>query len=109
MAPSLQLRSPGGTIDNIFALGDVAETGGPKMARATECQSHVVASNIVSLIKSRPVASTYQPVKEVEGAIKLTLGKVCRPTSAPELNLADSPWHSLQLRCTQKTTAETML
>ncbi|KAG8160974.1 hypothetical protein KVR01_009238 [Diaporthe batatas] len=109
VAPSLQIRSPEGTIDNILALGDVAETGGPKMARAAECQSHVVASNIVSLIKRRPALSTYRPVKEVEGAIKLTLGKVCRPRAAPELVPANDGRCSLRSRCTQKITAEIML
>lgn len=68
----------------MFALGDVAESGGPKMARAAECQSHIVASNIVSLIKSSAtVSSTYQPVRAVEGAIKLTLGKVRNLNTAP--------------------------
>lgn len=106
---SLQIRSPRGTVDNIFALGDVADSGGPKMARAAECQSHVVASNIVSLINSRPALSTYQPVKEVEGAIKLTLGKVCHPRAAPELDLANDKGYSLQSRFTRKIIAETML
>lgn len=76
MAPSLQITLSGGAIDNIFALGDVAESGGPKMARAAECQSHIAASNIVSLVKSTTAPGIYQPVMAVEGAIKLTLGKV---------------------------------
>ncbi|KAI7780360.1 hypothetical protein LA080_016084 [Diaporthe eres] len=75
VAPSLQVKLSGGTIENIFALGDVAESGGPKMARAAECQSHIAASNIVSLIKSTTAPGIYQPVMAVEGAIKLTLGK----------------------------------
>lgn len=83
MAPSLQVNLPGGTIDNIFALGDVAESGGPKMARAAECQSHIAASNIVSLIKSTTAPGIYQPVMAVEGAIKLTLGKVRHFNSTP--------------------------
>lgn len=82
MAPNLQVNSPGGPIDNIFALGDVAESGGPKMARAAERQSHIVASNIVSSIKRTAAPNTYQPVAAVEGAIKLTLGKVCSLTIA---------------------------
>lgn len=76
VAPSLQVNSPEGPVDNIFALGDVSDSGGPKMARAAECQSHIVASNIVSLIKSSTARDIYQPVMAVEGAIKLTLGKV---------------------------------
>lgn len=65
----------------MFALGDVAESGGPKMARAVECQSHIVASNIVSSIKNNTAPSTYKPVLAVEGAIKLTLGKVGDPNT----------------------------
>lgn len=61
----------------MFALGDVAESGGPKMARAAECQSQIVASNIVSMIKNTTAPGIYRPVMAVEGAIKLTLGKVC--------------------------------
>lgn len=83
MAPSLQVNLSGGAIDNIFALGDVAESGGPKMARAAECQSQIAASNIVSLIKSTTAPGTYQPVLAVEGAIKLTLGKVCYLSTTP--------------------------
>lgn len=84
MSPSLQITSSGDTINNMFALGDVAESGGPKMARAAECQSHIVASNIVSLIKSSTtVPSIYQPVRAVEGAIKLTLGKVRNLNTSP--------------------------
>jgi apoptosis-inducing factor 2 len=76
VSPSLQIRLAGDSAHNIFALGDVAESGGPKMARATEFQSQIVATNIVSLIKGKKSLSSYRPVKEVEGAIKLTLGKV---------------------------------
>lgn len=76
VAPSCQINATEGMIDNIFALGDVAESGGPKMARAAEAQSLIVARNIVSLIKGAKPSSIYRPVKAVEGAIKLTLGKV---------------------------------
>lgn len=67
----------------MFALGDVAESGGPKMARAVECQSQIVASNIVSMIKSTTAPGIYRPVMAVEGAIKLTLGKVCYLDTIP--------------------------
>lgn len=83
VAPSLQINSPGGPIDNIFALGDVAESGGPKMARAADCQSHIVASNIVSSIKNNTAPSKYQAALAVEGAIKLTLGKVGDSNTTP--------------------------
>jgi NADH dehydrogenase FAD-containing subunit len=101
---------PGDTIDNMFALGDVAESGGPNMARAADVQSHIVASNIVSLIKNNKAPHNYQPVKEVEGSIKLTLGKVCDLKAASRRAVAnDTCQPSLQWRCTQKMTAEMML
>ncbi|KAI3390550.1 hypothetical protein diail_9211 [Diaporthe ilicicola] len=75
VTPALQIQSPEEIVDNIFALGDVAESGGPKMARAAQAQSLIVASNIVSLIQSAKAPSSYQPVMALEGAIKLTLGK----------------------------------
>ena len=62
---------------NVFALGDVAETGGPKMARAAMMQAEVVVQNILGVIKTGGKATeTYSPQTEVEGAIKLTLGIV---------------------------------
>lgn len=59
---------------NIFALGDVAETGGPKMARAGLLQAEVVRSNILSLIAGGRLKE-YRPVA-LEGSLKLSLGKV---------------------------------
>lgn len=59
----------------IFALGDVAEHGGPRMARAGFMQADVVVDNIMSLISGRPLSRTYKPKTFIEGAIKLTLGK----------------------------------
>lgn len=73
--PTLQLQSPEAYADNVFALGDVAETGGPKMARAGFFQSMIVAENIVSMINGKLPPRTYQPVLMMEGPIKLTLGK----------------------------------
>ncbi|EUC39817.1 hypothetical protein COCMIDRAFT_41750 [Bipolaris oryzae ATCC 44560] len=61
---------------NIFAVGDVAATGGPKMARAGYMQTFVVADNIVSLIKGKNNMKVYKPMQWLEGSIKLTLGKV---------------------------------
>lgn len=69
---------------NIFAAGDVAASGGPKMARAGYMQSIVVADNIMSLIKGKSNLKVYKPMRWLEGSIKLTLGKVslvtCRCT-----------------------------
>ncbi|CAG8960263.1 hypothetical protein HYFRA_00012783, partial [Hymenoscyphus fraxineus] len=77
--PSLQIQqhkkidgSP--DLRNVFALGDVAETGGPKMARAGLFQAEVVRSNIIRLIAGRRLKE-YKPMA-MEGALKLTLGKV---------------------------------
>lgn len=63
---------------HIFALGDVAETGGPKMARAGMMQAEIVGGNIVALIKGKKLAE-YTPLA-LEGALKLSLGKVSTPT-----------------------------
>jgi apoptosis-inducing factor 2 len=64
-------------IDHIFALGDVAETGGPKMARAGIMQAEVVRGNIVALIEGKKLAE-YTSLA-LEGALKMSLGKVRRP------------------------------
>ncbi|ORY23111.1 hypothetical protein BCR39DRAFT_363446 [Naematelia encephala] len=58
---------------NVFALGDVAETGGPKMARAGMVQAEVVAANIVRMILERRDSKRYVP-ESSEGALKLSLG-----------------------------------
>ena len=60
---------------NIFALGDVAKTTGPRMERTARAQAEIVASNIVSLITGYTPLQTYR-VTEAHGVIKLTLGKV---------------------------------
>ncbi|KAI0155746.1 hypothetical protein BJ166DRAFT_554674 [Pestalotiopsis sp. NC0098] len=59
----------------IFVVGDVAEHGGPKMARAGFLQADVVVDNILDMIKGRGATKTYKPKWFLEGAIKLTLGK----------------------------------
>ncbi|EXJ87843.1 hypothetical protein A1O1_04770 [Capronia coronata CBS 617.96] len=69
--PTLQLA--GERYPNIFALGDVAETLGPKMARAGISQAEVVCKNIVSMIKRRERLKEYVP-DPLEGALKLSLG-----------------------------------
>lgn len=74
--PSLQIHSIVNKFDHIFALGDVADTGGPKMARAGHFQAKVVCNNILDLIRGRNTRATYEPQVEIEGVIKLTLGKV---------------------------------
>ncbi len=75
--PTLQILCPAKSdkpINNIFALGDVAETGGPKMARAGMMQAEIVRSNIVAMIKGKNL-NEYIP-SPIEGALNLSLGKV---------------------------------
>lgn len=75
---TLQVSGGERTPNNIFALGDVAETGGPKTARAAGFQAAVVGQNIVTMIrKGRPMV-VYKPNPEIEGALSLTLGTVSR-------------------------------
>lgn len=74
--PSLQIASVSNTSGNVFALGDVAETGAPKMARSVLEQSEVVVYNILARIDESEATNVYRPNKLVEGSIKLTLGKV---------------------------------
>lgn len=78
MAPTLQVAPKNGLNDvntPIFAFGDVAEHGGPRMARAAWFQAGVVHKNIMALIHGNQPGRTYQPNSFIEGAIKLTLGK----------------------------------
>lgn len=75
--PTLQLKSDVKSdiqLQNIFSLGDVAETGGPKMARAGLVQADIVQGNILALINGRKL-KTYKPMS-IEGSLKLSLGKV---------------------------------
>ncbi|KAH8807546.1 hypothetical protein F5884DRAFT_343156 [Xylogone sp. PMI_703] len=58
-----------------FAIGDVAQTGGPKQARASMFQAETVVRNILKLIRGSSALNTYAPLP-LEGAIKLTLGRV---------------------------------
>lgn len=69
---TLQLSNPAHS--HIFALGDVAETPGPKMARAGMMQADIVVSNILSLIKGKEASNDYKP-HFMEGALKLSLGR----------------------------------
>lgn len=64
------------TSDHMFALGDVAETEGPKMARAALAQVHIVHGNLMAMIKGRKAKATYVPDLKMEGSLHLTLGRV---------------------------------
>ncbi|CAK7234261.1 hypothetical protein SBRCBS47491_008889 [Sporothrix bragantina] len=61
-------------LEDVYAFGDVAATGGPKMARAGFFQADVIADNIVASIAGRPAKHRYVP-NVVEPSLKLTLGK----------------------------------
>jgi NADH dehydrogenase FAD-containing subunit len=61
-------------LNDVFALGDVAETGGRKVARAGLMQAEIVWGNIVALIKGKKL-DDYVSVF-AEGMLKLSLGKV---------------------------------
>ncbi|KAE9401214.1 FAD/NAD-P-binding domain-containing protein [Gymnopus androsaceus JB14] len=74
--PTLQVDAPG--ISNIFALGDVADTGAHKAARPGHAQAIVLAGNIEKLIGAR-AAGESNPEKldeyKADGAgIHLSLG-----------------------------------
>ncbi|KAK2882505.1 hypothetical protein FQN49_000271 [Arthroderma sp. PD_2] len=60
---------------HIFALGDVADHPGPRMARAGWMQASVVVDNILAIIRREKPSQRYTPNVFLEGAIKLTLGK----------------------------------
>jgi NADH dehydrogenase FAD-containing subunit len=59
----------------IFAFGDVADHGGPRMARAGWIQASIVLDNVIAMIRGRVPTRVYKPNLFIEGAIKLTLGK----------------------------------
>lgn len=73
--PTMQLLDQ--KYSNIFAVGDIADTGAQKAARPGSAQAAVVAKNILSLIEGKKAEDTF--VKG-PGAIHLTLGMVSRLT-----------------------------
>lgn len=60
----------------MYALGDVAQTGAPQMGRAAHLQARTVAANLMDAICGRPARTIYSPDPSIEGALKLTIGKV---------------------------------
>ncbi|KAK4496734.1 hypothetical protein PRZ48_012717 [Zasmidium cellare] len=92
---TLQVAANGKNPVNIFALGDVAETRGPKMARAAFFQASVVQKNIVSMIGGMKPSAVYKPQPTIEGSLKLTIGKTevvtyCQPENGAEILLTSS-------------------
>ncbi|KAL2069029.1 hypothetical protein VTL71DRAFT_15367 [Oculimacula yallundae] len=61
------------SFSNIFALGDVAATGGSKFARAGAAQAEIVRENILALITGKKLVDYVPSV--LEGLLKLSLGK----------------------------------
>ncbi len=72
---TLRLENLGDKAPHVFAIGDVAETGAPKMGRAGHMQAAIVARNIVKLIQGKKKLESYASNRELEGATKLTLGR----------------------------------
>lgn len=67
--PTMQLQDP--MYQNMFAVGDIADTGLRKAARPGSAQAAVVAQNIQALIEGRKAEETYP---RMPAAIHLTLG-----------------------------------
>ncbi|GIC84267.1 NAD(P)/FAD-dependent oxidoreductase [Aspergillus udagawae] len=67
--PTLQLQDE--NFPNIFAVGDIADTGAQKAARPGSVQAGVVARNIQALIEGRRAEEEFAPPP---AAIHLTLG-----------------------------------
>jgi NADH dehydrogenase FAD-containing subunit len=75
--PTLQLQlGDESAFPNVFALGDVAEHGGPRMARAVYVQAGIVRDNVLELIRGGSPSHQYSPQFWFEGSIQLTIGKV---------------------------------
>ncbi|UPL04337.1 hypothetical protein LCI18_015271 [Fusarium solani-melongenae] len=89
--PTLQVSGDGSLASGarIFALGDVADHGGPHMARAGWMQSRVILENILAMIRGEKPTKTYKPNMFIEGAIKLTLGKTKNVVYAMENDGSD--------------------
>lgn len=84
--PTMQLLDK--KYSNIFAVGDIADTGAQKAARPGSAQAAVVAKNILSLIEGKKAEDTF--VKG-PGAIHLTLGMVSKPTLFGFFNFSANP------------------
>ncbi|RBR15622.1 uncharacterized protein FIESC28_07263 [Fusarium coffeatum] len=74
VGPTLQVQHLPSDKKNIFGLGDVAQSGGPKQARAGLMQAEVVISNLLQLMKGGTAKDKYVP-HFFENTLNLTLGK----------------------------------
>ncbi|RAO67690.1 uncharacterized protein BHQ10_003702 [Talaromyces amestolkiae] len=71
--PTLQIDTSRSS--NVFAMGDVAETGGSRMASAGFFQTETILQNIYTMIRGKTPSSVYKPCLVIEGRLKLSLGK----------------------------------
>ena len=69
MRPTLQIADPSNSNPHVFALGDVANTDGPRMARAARVQADIVTRNLLALINKQEPPAVYTP-QVYEGVIK---------------------------------------
>lgn len=72
MRPTLQVEDD--AHPNIFALGDISESKGPKMGRTAMAQADLVGQNIVAMIQGTALHD-YEP-QVIDGMLKLSLGLV---------------------------------
>ena len=85
----MRATDPPGINAPIFAFGDVAEHGGPYMARAGLMQTKVVLDNILAMIRGRVPWRGDKPYVVMEGAIKLILGQRHSVTYAMDADGSD--------------------
>lgn len=68
--PTMQLPDP--KYPNIFAVGDVADTGAQKSVKAAGPQTETILNNIQALIEGKEAKATFTPIRP---GIHMTLGK----------------------------------
>ncbi|KAF5667181.1 apoptosis-inducing factor [Fusarium heterosporum] len=72
--PTLQVDNLSPNQQNVFAVGDVAQSGGVKQGRAGHMQAEIAVQNILQLIKGGSASKKYVP-HWFENTLQLTLGK----------------------------------
>ena len=106
---TLHVRISAAQTPCVFAIGDVAETEGSKVGRAGAIQAAIAARNIIKLIRGKTHAlEHYVPNQELEGAIKLTLGKVYLSDLSREwfpLTYSPELWRGAYYECKRKRAA----
>lgn len=77
VAATLQVEDS--SMPNIFAIGDIADTGAPKMGRAAALQGMVAAKNVMRLIQRKPLEWYIPGI--IDQSIDLTLDLVSKTAS----------------------------